>query len=136
MTGSHVRRESFGPMTPAICCLRESSSTRRRRCTRTLVQSSSWDPSRDDARTGVDCILDCILQKPKKVGWERSALNYMNNVLLHHRALYRQARPRTFTRSRVLRLAGKKLAHRFIASVLLIGHRPLRPPRVHLTSFT
>ena len=65
------------------------------------------------------------------IGGEGSTLKYMNNVLLHHRVLYCQAKPQTFTRSRVLHLTGKKLAFRFIASVLLIGHRP---PYIHLAS--
>ena len=51
--------------------------------------------------------------------------------------LYFQARPQTFTRLWVLRLTSKKLALRYIAPVLVVGHRPpLHPPCVHLTSFT
>ena len=54
----------------------------------------------------------------------------MYYFIIEH-ALYRQARPQTFTRSRVLRLTGKKLALRFITSVLLIRHQL---PYVHLAS--
>ena len=66
------------------------------------------------------------------VGREGSALEYMNNILLHHRACpLLPGKTPDVHKITSTRLTGKKLALRFIASVLLIGHCSLY---VHLAS--
>ena len=61
--------------------------------------------------------------------YPRPHSNTWNSI--HHRVLYCQARPQTFIRSQVLHLTSKKLAHRFIPPVFVIGDHPLY---VHLAS--